>query len=187
MPTGHAPEVDAAAAAAADAATAADAAAAVAEDVLRALRRILQGTTLHSRQMFRKTGLTMPQYLCLRSIASTDAEAVTAAMVARQVRLSPATVTGILDRLERAQLIVRERHSRDRRRICLSVTPLGHERIATVSPSLQDRFVERLERLGAAERRAILDALNRVVDMIDASNLDASPILDAGDVSSPER
>lgn len=150
----------------------------VAEDVLRALRRIMRGVAVHSRQLYRSSGLTMPQLLCLQAIATAPGPEVTAAHVSRQLRLSPATVTGILDRLERDTLLRRERTSRDRRKICLQLTDRGRARLAEVSPSLQDRFVDRLRHLAPPERLAILAALERVAEMVGAADLDASPILD---------
>ena len=156
-----------------------------AEDILRAIRRILQSITIHSKQLYRQAGLTVPQMLCLRAIGRADHNEVTAAEVARQVQLTPATVTGILDRLERNGLIIRERRSRDRRKICLNLTPVGKEHMESLDPSLQDRFLVRLMTLDETDRLAILGTLKRLVEMIEGSSIDASPILVVGDVKDP--
>jgi DNA-binding MarR family transcriptional regulator len=151
-------------------------------EILRALRRIVQGIYIHSKQLFREAGLTMPQLLCLKAIQEADRDEITAAEVSRTVQLRPATVTGILDRLERDGLVLRERRSRDRRKICLSLTDAGTERLSGLPLTLQDRFLGRLQQLDDSERKQLLEALQRVVGMIDASNIDASPILLSGDV-----
>ena len=156
-----------------------------AEDILRAIRRILQSITIHSKKLYRQAGLTVPQMLCLRAIGGADHDEVTAAEVARQVQLSPATVTGILDRLERYGLIVRERRSKDRRKICLSLTPEGTERMESLDPSLQDRFLVRLMSLEESDRQDILRTLGRLGEMIEGSSIDAAPILVMGDVKNP--
>ena len=156
-----------------------------AEDILRAIRRILQSITIHSKQLYRQAGLTVPQMLCLRAIGRAARDEVTAAEVARQVQLSPATVTGILDRLERYGLIIRERRSRDRRKICLNLTPVGKERMESLDPSLQDRFLVRLMALEESDRKDILRTLGRLVEMIEGSSIDAAPILVMGDVKDP--
>ena len=155
------------------------------DEILRALRRIMQSITIHSKRLYRQTGLTLPQMLCLRAIASSSDEEVTAAMVSRQVQLSPATVTGIVDRLERDGHVVRERRSNDRRKICLNLTLKGEERLQTMPPSLQDRFINRLLVLNNEEQRNIIDVLHQVEDLIEASSIDASPILVAGDLKAP--
>lgn len=154
-------------------------------EIVRSVRQIVQGIYINSKQLFRDAGLTMPQLLCLKAIQGASHDEVTAAEVSRTVQLRPATVTGILDRLERAGLVTRERRSRDRRKVCLNLTDAGRERLERLPQTLQDRFVGRLMELDSQERQELLAALRRVVDMIDASSLDASPILVPGDVKEP--
>lgn len=154
----------------------------IADDALRAIRRILRRTSQHSRQLARQSGLTVPQVLCLRYLAksSPDAE-VTVAMVSQAVQLAPATISRILDRLEDAGLVVRERRSQDRRKVCLSLTALGRQQVDTLPPALQEQFVTRLRSLRIDEQQRLLDALQKVVDMMEASQLDAAPVLEPGE------
>jgi len=156
-----------------------------ADQILRALRSIMQSITIHSKKLYRDAGLTLPQMLCLRAISAAEQDEVTAAMVSRQVHLSPATVTGIIDRLERNDFVERERRSRDRRKICLNLTPKGEERLQTMDPSLQDRFLHRLMGLEEEEQAQLLSALHRIEALIEGSNIDASPILAVGDLKQP--
>lgn len=151
-----------------------------ADDILRAIRRIVQGITIHSKQLYRQTGLTVPQLLCLRAIAQAGDGEITAAQVSRAIGIGPATVTGILDRLERSGLVRRERRSRDRRKISLVLTSKGEERLGT--RSLHEQFAVRIMELDEPHRRAMLETLEQVVEMIGASNIDAAPILAQGDL-----
>lgn len=153
----------------------------VADDVLRAIRRILRKTSEHSRQLSRQAGLSVPQVLCLRCIANADAgDEVTVVMVSQSVQLAPATVSRILDRLEDAGLVVRERRSRDRRKVCLSLTELGRRQIDNLPTPLQEQFVSRLLSLDAQEQRQLLRSLEKVVEMMEASDMDAAPVLEPG-------
>lgn len=153
-----------------------------ADEILRSIRRILQGITIHSKKLYRETGMTLPQLLCLRGIAGADRPEFTAAEVSRKVRLSPGTVTGIIDRLEHKGLVRRERRSQDRRKICLTLTAGGQEKLDSLHTSVQERFVQRLMDLSDEERIVIQRSLRRVVEMLDAEQIDASPILVSGDV-----
>lgn len=159
-----------------------DAGAPAAHDILIEIRRIIQSITIHSKKQFKETGLTVPQGLVLQAIGSSGQSLVTAAEVSRQVRLSPATLTGILDRLEKGGFIRRERDVQDRRKVRLSLTEKGAERLISVSPTLQDRFLVRFNSLDEEERTRLHSALRRIVEMIEASSYDASPILAVGDV-----
>ena len=96
------------------------------------------------------------------------------------MNLAPATVSRILDRLTRAELVVRERRSKDRRRVCLTLTPAGLERFQTLPTPMQEKFVRRLGALPDAERQTILDSLRRIVTLMDADELDAAPMLVPG-------
>lgn len=153
----------------------------IADDVLRAIRRILRKTAEHSRQLSREAGLTVPQTLCLRFLAEADGDAeVTVARISQAIQLAPATVSRLLDRLEDAGLVSRERRSHDRRRVCLSLTELGRQQIDKLPAPLQAQFVGRLLDLPSAEQQQLLRSLVKVVDMMEASDLDAAPVLDAG-------
>lgn len=154
-----------------------------ADSILRAVRGIVRSVTIHSKRLLRETGMTLPQVLCLRAIgtASQAAEDVNAAQVARSVQLSPATVTGIIDRLERGELIERERDTADRRKVYLRLTPKGQEWLGSLPSSLQDRAAERLNSLSSERRRRILDTLNEVLQIMEAEDIETSPILVPGE------
>jgi DNA-binding MarR family transcriptional regulator len=147
-------------------------------EILRSLRRILRQVSERSRRLRREAGLTVPQLLCLQAIASAaPGEERTVADVARRVHLSAATVSRILDRLEHADYIARERTSEDRRKVCLRTTEKGRARLADVPTPLQEEFLQRLKALPESERRELFSALERIVTMMEAQTLDAAPLL----------
>ena len=151
-----------------------------AEQVLRNLRRIIRRITEHSRQLSQEVGLTLAQLVVLKAIGAVDGGELTAAAVCSRVQLSPPTVSRIVDRLEESGLVVRERSRVDRRRVALHLTPAGVERCRSLPVLLHDRFHQRLIALGRNERMALLDALERISAMIDATDIDAAPLLAAG-------
>ena len=146
--------------------------------ILRAIRRIIRRTSEHSRNVGKQSGVSVPQMLCLKAIAEfpTDEE-ITVVMVANAVQLSAATVSRILDRLEKTGLILRERRSTDRRKVCLSLTEAGQQKLDDLPTPLHEQFLERLARLDPVERLGLLKALERIVELMDAEGLDASPML----------
>lgn len=147
-------------------------------DILRSLRRILRTVDLHGRRLAQHHGLTGPQLVCLREIHRSGP--LNPGQLARSVALSPATITGILDRLEGHGLVARRRRNRDKRQVLVQLTDRGAELLGQVAPPLQERFEERLEALAPAERQRIAAALEQVVALMDAEDLDAAPLLDSG-------
>lgn len=146
--------------------------------ILRAIRRIIRRTSEHSRNVGKRSGVSVPQMLCLKAIAEFPAdEEITVVMVANAVQLSAATVSRILDRLENTGLILRERRSTDRRKVCLSLTEAGQQKLDDLPTPLHEQFLERVDQLDPVERLGLLKALERIVELMDAGGLDASPML----------
>ncbi len=151
--------------------------------MLRSIRQIVRRISEHSKHLSRDVGLTVPQLLCLKAIeelAKTHMD-VTVASLSAQVQLSPATVSRIVERLVRAGLVTRERGTEDRRRVSLSLTEAGRARYADLPMPLQEQFVGRLRALPAERQLALLDALREIASLMDASGLDAAPILAPGE------
>jgi DNA-binding MarR family transcriptional regulator len=152
--------------------------------MLRLIRRIVRRISEHSKYLSRKVGLTVPQLMCLKAIGELEESEpeITVAMIGQQVQLSPATVSRIIDRLVRADLVVRVRSELDRRKVCLSLTDAGAERFGTLPTPLQERFVDRLTELDETKRLELLDALGEITRLMDAADLDAAPMLTPGAV-----
>jgi len=155
----------------------------LAYDILRSIRRILRKTSVHSRLLLQEAGLTVPQLLCLRTIGGANGAEITVASVSKGVGLSAPTVSRILDRLEQSGYIERARKVEDRRKVCLSLTRAGRKRLASLPTPLHDDFLQRLKNLRKAERVKLLEALEQIVAMMEASDLDAAPILTPGSES----
>lgn len=151
-----------------------------ADQVLREIRRIVRRISQHSKHLARESGLTVPRLLCLKAIGDLEDQDVTITVVGHHVQLSAATVSRIIDSLEKAGLVQRERTAKDRRKVRLTLTPAGYERYLTLPAPLQEEFVTRFMAIREEERRTLLNALQRVNDLMDSSDLDASPLLAPG-------
>jgi DNA-binding MarR family transcriptional regulator len=145
------------------------------EEVLRALRRISRAIDLHSRHLSTTFGLTVPQLVCLRVIGQRSS--MSASQLATEVSLSQATITGIVDRLVARQLATRERSSKDRRVVSVSITEAGKALVHAAPSPLQERFVGELAVLSSEEREIIRVTLNKIVHMMGGDSLDAAPLL----------
>jgi DNA-binding MarR family transcriptional regulator len=143
--------------------------------IIQSLRRIIRAIEIYSRKLAQDHQITGPQLGCL--LAVLEAGPLLATRLAKKVHLSPSTVVGIVDRLEKKGLITRERISHDRRQIHIIVTEAGR-RVAMSAPSpIQERLSEALKNLPELERVSIVLALEKVVDLMEAGRVDASPVL----------
>ena len=154
-------------------------------DILIALRRITRAIDLHSKNLVRKSGLTAPQLMVLRAVE--DAGAAMPSAIARNIHLSQATVTNIVDRLVAAGLLTRERSTSDRRVVQISLTAAGRDKLDLAPELLQEGFLREFEQLEDWERTQLTASIQRLAAMMDASHLEAAPILQVGELQPPEK
>lgn len=150
------------------------------DEIVASIRRIMRAVDLHSRRLLEEHGLTGPQLATLHETARLGPVAPGA--LARALHLSQATVSGILDRLEKRGMIERSRNDRDRRSFIVTVTAAGESALQATPSLLQDRFRSELTRLDEWERTMILAMLQRIATMMDAETISASPVLVTGAV-----
>ena len=148
------------------------------DEVLISLRRVIRATDIRSKQLVKTAGLTTPQLLLLRAIR--DKGEVTIGEIAIDINLSQATVTTILDRLEKRDLIYRERSSKDKRKVHAYLTKQGEATLKNAPTLLQESFIRQFRNLHDWEQTMIIASLERIAHMMDADHIDASPVLDTG-------
>ncbi len=147
-------------------------------EVLIALRRIIRATDLHSKYLAKNTGLTAPQMLLLQTLRNKGEDTVGA--LAKEMSLSQATVTTILDRLEKKGLISRERSTSDRRKVLVYLSDSALDILKDAPLPLQDQFTRQFNDLQEWEQLMLISSLGRIAQMMDAQHIDAAPVLDVG-------
>lgn len=148
------------------------------KEVLISLRKIIRAIDLHSKHLSKHSGLTSPQLLVLQALA--EKGEMTMGEIARELSLSQATITTILDRLEKRDLLVRKRGDTDKRRVYAQLTDQGRTCLAQAPKPLQADFLERFANLKEWEQSLIVSSLERVACMMNAKDIDAAPLLDVG-------
>ncbi|MFP1631180.1 MarR family winged helix-turn-helix transcriptional regulator [Zhengella sp. ZM62] len=151
---------------------------------LIALRRILRATEFNARALAKATGLTVPQLIVLEIVARNDR--VAPKTIAAQAGVGQATATTLIDKLERRGLVSRTRGQRDKRIVWVSVTEEGRAVLAAAPDPLQRIFARQFSDLPDWEQAMVLSVLERVGDMLNAGDIDASPLLDVGAIVAKE-
>lgn len=146
--------------------------------ILQSLRRIIRAIDIHSRRLKLKHDITGPQLVCLITIV--ERGPLTIKAIAGEVFLSPSTVIGVLDRLEAKGLILRLRDTKDRRVVNVSATATGKEVVERAPSPLQEGLARALTNLREIEQATIALSLERIVELMEAEDLPADPILETG-------
>ena len=117
------------------------------------------------RDQHRREGLTMAQVSALRVLDRTDE--ATAGQLAKAADLNPASMTAMLDNLERDGIVTRRR-SPDDRRVCLvSLTEHGRALFAERRARFYARWREQLEGLSDEDVAAGVAALRAIAELLD--------------------
>jgi|TARA_B110000908_G_C10125761_1_gene389782 DNA-binding MarR family transcriptional regulator len=149
--------------------------------ILISIRRITRAIDLHSKKLSKLSGLTAPQLVILLALRKNGKMAPSA--IAKEVSLSQATITSILDRLDKAGYTRRDRSTDDKRVVHVCLTPQGQAKIAEAPELLQSGFLREFRKLEEWERTQLVSSLQRIATMMDAEDIDASPILEFGEIS----
>lgn len=153
------------------------------EEIVRALRRVMRAVDLHSRDLVRTHDLTSTQALILKELLRSGETSV--GNLARRIALSPATVTDVLNRLEKRELVLRTRSSTDRRQVLVKAAKKTAQLLGRSPPLLQERFTGKLMELQDWEQTQLLSSLQRLAAMMDAESLEAAPVLSSDALSVP--
>lgn len=147
-------------------------------EVLRNLRKITRAIDLHSKRLSQLSGVTGPQAILLAELNKSGP--IPVSTLAKRVSLSHATVTDILNRLSKREMVERHRDDQDKRRILISLTDTGKQVLQNSPALLQERFVSEFSQLADWEQSLILSTLQRISEILDAESIDAAPMLAVG-------
>ena len=151
-------------------------------EIVDNLRRVFQVVNEQSKKAEHVTGLTGPQLWAIKTIV--EAEPVMVSELARRMYLHPATVVGILDRLEARGLARRTRSTQDRRVVKVELTKQGKGLVKNAPEVAQGLLVTGLEQITSRELKNIAKGLERMVEILGAQGIPPRLIL-SSEVNKP--
>ncbi|MFT5643728.1 MAG: DNA-binding MarR family transcriptional regulator [Janthinobacterium sp.] len=133
--------------------------------ILQSVRRIAQCVEHHSKRLATTHGITSPQLVALLAIARLGPSILNA--IGREIHLSPSTVVGIVDRLEEKQLVRRERDTRDRRKVYVSVSAVGQNLVDNAPSALPQGFPNALSALPESDQQSLVLMLEQFATLLE--------------------
>jgi DNA-binding MarR family transcriptional regulator len=144
-------------------------------EIIDNIRRVFQVVNEYSKKAERETGLTGPQLWAIKVI-SEDAP-IKVSDLARRMYLHPATVVGIIDRLESRGLASRTRSLVDRRVVEIELTEKGKDLVVQAPEVAQGLLVKGLETLPEVKLKLIAKGLEELVTILGAQEIPPKLIL----------
>lgn len=126
------------------------------------LARCFQRIVGQNRQEFPEYGLTGAQYGVIRCLGEGPEEGLPLSELSERLLMTCGNVTCVVDKLEEAGLVRRERSAEDRRVIHARLTPQGQELFDRVVPAHRQRLQERFSGLSLAEQADLARLLRQL-------------------------
>ena len=149
--------------------------------VVSTLRQIIRAIDLQSKKLTKQYGLTGPQLIVMKEIKKGPERPISE--IARQVSLSQATVTSILDRLEQQGFARRLRSDRDKRKVNIHLTEKADTILQSNPSLLQEEFTDKFSKLADWEKNMIIASLQRLTALLNAEKIEAPPVLVSGPIA----
>lgn len=133
------------------------------------IRRIFQVLSEQSRKVESETSLIGSQLWVMKLLAETSPMRVSD--LARRTYLHPATMVGLLDRLEAKGLVRRTRSEEDRRVVHVDLTEQGRETVKNSPEVVQNLLVSGLEAHTDQKLKKISEGLGEIVAILGAQEV----------------
>jgi DNA-binding MarR family transcriptional regulator len=144
-------------------------------EIFSCLRKIINAVDIYSLKLKDKTGLNASQLSCLMVLANTGPMSLS--KLSHNVLLSPSMITSIVDQLEKKELVVRNRQSKDRRIILIGLTDKGKSLVKEAPPLFQEQLMTSLSYLKEKEKQPLYENLNKLLSIIVSEVLIDSSLL----------
>ncbi len=139
------------------------------KEIIYAIRRLMQAGEHYTKELNKIYNVSAAQINCL--IALHEHGPLSPSQIAKHVMVNSSTVTGIIDRLEKKDLVKRLRISPDRRVITVELTNNGKILAENAPSPIQQKIIDGLHNLSTDEIEDIAFTLKRLTDMLDVQDL----------------
>jgi DNA-binding MarR family transcriptional regulator len=142
-----------------------------AASIVVGLRRIVRALELYSHEVRHDFSLTAPQLWAIKTLAQSGP--LTTGELARALLVRPSSTSLLVQRLERRGLLRRVRQRDDRRFVRIELTGRGQTLAAEAPAAAQGRLLHGLEVMDARRVRRIRQAVDDIVAVMEAENVEA--------------
>lgn len=109
-------------------------------------------------RVMRGHGLTFARYEVLTWLATDPESSLTLSWISKTLRIPPATVTNIIDRLENDKLVRRVPHASDARTTLAAITPRGRKAVRSATEDLNSTVYAQIG-ISEEQRQQLTDLL----------------------------
>jgi DNA-binding MarR family transcriptional regulator len=134
------------------------------DEVIEAIVYLYTESRRLTKELARRADLTGPQLTVVKMLEQIGD--LSLSELSERIRAQNSTVTGIIDRMVRENLVVRERSKEDRRVVYIRLTPKGRKLAQEITVEPMEIFRSALEDLSANEVRDLVKILGKVAKKV---------------------
>ena len=146
----------------------------VIKEIVGSIRRLYRAVYQDSAKMSRQFGLTGSQSGVLRTLF--DRGPLSSADLSRSLFVTPANITGIIDRLEKKGFVERVRKEGDRRVALITLTDSGLDLSQQLPDPIEKKLTSGLAHLDEDSVDNLKESMTRILNLIDAEEVPELPI-----------
>ncbi len=120
----------------------------------RHLRKVDYIIRLKGRKILNDFNITVPQFTALQILINNGE--LTIGELSQKMALACSTITDLIDRMEKSELVIREKDEKDKRVVRIEVLPVGYEIVEKVLDE-RVRFLETKMAGLTVEEKIVLD------------------------------
>ncbi len=139
------------------------------KEIVYSIRRLMQAGEHYTKELNKIYNVSAAQINCLLTLHENGP--LPPSQIAKHVMVNSSTITGIIDRLEKKDLVKRLRISKDRRVITVELTKNGKILAENAPPPIQQKIIDGLNQLSPSEIEQTSLTLKRLTDMLDVQDL----------------
>jgi DNA-binding MarR family transcriptional regulator len=141
--------------------------------ILEAILYLYTESRRLTKQLAREVELTGPQLTVLKMLEGLGD--LSLSELSERIRAQNSTVTGIIDRMERDDLVVRARSTEDRRVVKIKLTDKGARIARAIAVEPMEVFRGALGSLTPGETRDLLRILTKIAQRVQSLTFDGTP------------
>jgi MarR family transcriptional regulator, organic hydroperoxide resistance regulator len=134
------------------------------DQVLEAILYLYTESRRITKELARRADLTGPQLTVVKLLEAFGD--LSLSELSEKIRAQNSTVTGIIDRMERENLVTRERSKEDRRVVYIKLTAKGRDLARDIPVEPMEVFKGALESLSAQEMRDLMRIMTKVAKRV---------------------
>lgn len=136
-------------------------------EIIHSIRRIVQAGEHYSKELEKTFGVSTPQLACIQVLR--EQGPLPLSKIAKQIMVNSSTVTGIIDRLEKKDLVARIRDPRDRRMITIELTNRGNRLAENAPPLIPHGITQGLKSLPEEDFNKVVFGLHKLASLLDSA------------------